>query len=1254
MAFCPAPLLGSTGARWLSELSPTPEFEMPLAYPRLVPHYPTRSPLENVLRLVNPGADAYVTEKYAFDIELLLKGWTESLQKSPADLSALESSLDEAIEGTFLGTADDVPVRTGFGIEVVRRRFPSASSSGRKRLLEGCRAWLANLTSVRTAEFQVIQIEETSSVPLRVKTTIRYELVGTQADGAREERVGRWEMVWIQHRAAWSVEKWAAADETVARVRGPGFEDVTQAAFSGVESYEKQMLHGTDYWRTVLDGACGIDIYGNNGVSVGDYDNDGFDDIYVCQPSGLPNRLYRNLGNGRLEDVTEKAGVGVLDNTACALFADFENRGWQDLLVVCGTGPLFFRNQGDGTFARKHDAFHFARPPQGTFTHAAVADYDGDGRLDVYFCLYSYYLGLDQYHYPAPYFDARNGPPNYLFHNEGNGSFSDRTEASGLGQENDRYSFACAWNSVSESGLPDLYVVNDFGRSNFYRNKGNGTFAAVSHQAGVDDPGAGMSVGWADIDNDGREDVYVANMWSAAGQRVSAQSIFHRNATDDVRRFYRGHAQGNWLYRDQGDGKFANVSKDAGVAMGRWSWCSDFWDFDHDGYPDLYVTNGYISGPGKEADLGSFFWRQVVGNSPDDITPSAEYEHGWNALNELIRSDHSWSGFERNVLFANNHDGTYSEVSGPLNMDLIEDSRSFALSDLDHDGRLEVIVKNRNSPQLRVLRNALEGLGDAIAFELRGTRSNRDAIGAVVTLESGSLRQTRSLQAGSGFLAQHSKVLFFGLGHSKPEVSATIRWPSGQTQQLRNLPVNVRIHVEEGRADFQVRKFAASSAFPVQSEPSPAAAELPEDVATWLIEPLQAPDLTLADAEGTQKQLRELKGSLALLVFWSTAAPGSVETIRRLASRESSLTATGLKIVFINADFGDRRSEAQKLVANLRTSLLSLYATEDALGVYNILKRYMFDRRRDLSLPTSLLLDKSGMIVRIYQGALQPEIVLSDIRAMPASPMDRIRAALPFSGSLHDTIFQRNDFTYGIALFQHGYLEPALASFEQVIAAKPEDAEAYYNLGTLYLRKENLPQARTYLQQAIRLRDAYPEAWNNMGMVAAQEGHAQDAESAFQKSLALRPRFAIALLNLGNLYRRQERFDQAQRYLLQAHDVSPDDPEVNYGLGMFYAQQNLLKEAHQYLSAAVAARPDYPEARNNLGVLAVREKNYSEAEDQFKAGIELAPTYAQSYFNLARLYALQGDKTRARDVLAQLLQREPDNREAHQALEMLR
>src|SRR5262249_41800102 len=150
----------------------------------------------------------------------------------------------------------------------------------------------------------------------------------------------------------------------------------------------------------------------------------------------------------------------------------------------------------------------------------------------------------------------------------------------------------------------------DFGRSNLYRNNGDGSFTAISAEAHVNDVGAGMSACWMDFDNDGRQDIYVSNMWSAAGSRVTSQKFFQARETQEIRENYSRHMRGNWLYRNLGNGKFENASLAAGAPrMGRWAWGSDSWDFDHDGYADLYVANGYISGTDRR-DVSSFFWRQ--------------------------------------------------------------------------------------------------------------------------------------------------------------------------------------------------------------------------------------------------------------------------------------------------------------------------------------------------------------------------------------------------------------------------------------------------------------------------------------------------------------------------------------------------------------------------------------------------------------------------------------------------------------------
>src|SRR5450755_1159521 len=1226
---------------------------LPWADVRLTPSYPTASPLDDLLRRIDPGSDEYVIEGYASELAALLREWSHDLCIAPPAAATVSKFIDLAISSTSFIPVRETDLRPGDRIQALRRTFAPTLLSGRDQCLDGIKKYLNSLGHLEVAHFEIYECAQTGEAPFRLDVKIRYDFVGLHGEQSREERIGSWLMQWSRtDSGAWRIVKWTASEEIATRADGPLFIDITTHALGQTSSYREQMQHGADYWRTVLDGAIGVDVYGNNGVAVGDYDNDGRDDLYVCQPAGLQNRLYRNRGDGTFEDLTEKSGVGVLDFTACALFADFQNRGLQDLLVVGATGPILFLNNGNGTFSIKPDAFRFARPPQGAFTHAAAADYDHDGRLDIYFCLYSYYQGLDQYHYPVPYFDARNGPPNYLFHNDGDGVFRDRTQESGLDVENDRYSFACSWGDCNGDGWPDRYVVNDFGRNNLYRNRGDGTLAAVSTEAHVDEAGAGMSACWLDFDNDGKQDIYAAGMWVAAGMRVFGQSHFHDGEPEKLRELYRRHMAGNSLYRNQGNGTFQNVGMNAGVEMGRWSWSTDAWDFDHDGYPDLYVANGYISGV-EQRDVSSFFWRQVVAKSPSDSSPSPDYERGWSAMNELIRSDATWNGQERNVFLANNRDGTFSDVSGVVGMDFRDDSRAFALADLDGDGRLEIVLKNRNAPQVRILRLAMDGIGNAIVFRLRGHKSNRDAIGAAVTVEVGRLCQTKYLQAGSGFLSQHTKELFFGVGKNHGPVHATIQWPSGLTQAFSGLPVKHRLEMEEGVPDFRSKPFTTSPPSWARAGDTPVADILPSSVGTWLIEPVKAPDFVLPDLAGKLRDLRSFQGSFSLLTFWTTHSPACRDQLQHLGKSRLSLASTGLRIVAINADDPSEPQTIQSFVTRERLPFRVLLATAEVAGIYNIVYRYMFDRHRDLPLPTSFLIDETGNIVKVYQGIFPADSLLRDLASIPGTPEDRARKALPFPGTLYQGTFQRNAFTYGVAFFQRGFLDQAAQSFKQVVAAKPDDPDAYYNLGTLSLQRDSLEEAKKYLEQAVRLRPNYPEAWNNLGMLAAQKGNTGDAIRNFRQSLQLRPSYATALLNLGNVYRRQGNFDESEKLLKRAFDSAPENAEISYNLGMLYARRDQSEHAVLYLEKAISLRPDYSDALNNLGVLFVQARQYPEAETKFKTCIQEAPDFDQAYLNLARLYVILSDKEKARTVLQALLQKQPQHSMARQTLQML-
>jgi len=1249
----------------------------------LHPHYRMPKPLDSLLLLTEPGQDEFVSEKRAAQIEKILGEWSASLLQSPPGLSVIEKCLDANFTAASLTPVETKTVRQGPPIEIRRNTFDHALSRTRQAFLRELLALFRAWPKILTAEFQITRVEDT---PSEVRTAIRYELVAAVPNAHREQRVGYWNLTWkAVAGGAFTVLTWQTQEETQCRSTNRVYADITAAALGGNPSYSAQLQHGSDYWRTILDAACGIDIYGHNGVSLGDIDNDGLDDLYICQPGGLPNRLYRNRGDGTFEDITQASGVGVIENTACALFVDVNNDGRQDLVVVRNNGPLLFLNDGNGKFHQKANAFEFAAPPQGTFTGAAVADYDRDGWLDIYFCLYIYYQGTSQYKYPAPYHDANNGPPNFLMCNNRNGTFRDVTAESGMNQNNTRYSFCCAWNDFNGDGWPDLCVVNDFGRKNLYLNNGNGTFTDVAAEAGVEDIGAGMSGCWFDYDNDGAGDLYIANMWTAAGERITMQEQFKKSSSPAVRALYHKHAMGNSLFSSPSApasanpsltasdsnssipsgraaaGKFADVTDVSQTRIGRWAWSSDSWDFDHDTYSDLYVTNGMVSAPDRGSeDLNSFFWRQVVAKSPDDAKPSHGYEQAWSAINELIRSDRTWSGYERNIFYANNGDGTFSDISAIAGLDFPEDSRAFAVADFDQDGRQEIFLKNRNAPQLRILKNVLPTLPPSIAFRLQGTKSNRDAIGAVIKIETANGVQTRSLQAGSGFLSQHSKEVFFGIGGSSGPVSATILWPSGHVQKLRDLPINHRILViesepgMEGDAPTHVVPFQtrigldqSARAFSLEQPPE----TFPGTAETWLLAPVSAPAFSLASLSGQQQSLSALRGQPVLLNFGAATDERCRQYWFAFDGHYALWSAHGWKLLAIHVE---NEESLRAFTRDYKLSFPILQGSDDVAAVYNIVYRHLFDRHRDLTLPTSFLIDAKGEIVKVYQGSADPLHIEKDFRNIPRTPAERMARALPFQGVTDVEEFGRNYLSYGSVFFQRGYYDEAGDAFQTALRDDPESAEAVYGIGSVLLNQGSNAEAQKYFERALKMRPTYPDtlpnSWNNLGLIAGREGRLDDAVAYFQEALRLSPDHPIALNNLGSAYRQQSQWDEARKTYQRVLALNANDADANYGLGMVYAQQDDTAHAFEHLQQALKARPDYPEALNNLGILYLRTHQRDDAVASFEQAIQVAPDFDQPYLNLARVHLVEGDKQAARTVLKRFLARKPKH---PTALEML-
>lgn len=366
--------------------------------------------------------------------------------------------------------------------------------------------------------------------------------------------------------------------------------DCTNSVLAEVPALDEQFSFGLNYWSERIERSHGMDDSVRNGLSIGDVNGDGRQDIYVCQGPGLPNRLLVQSSDGRLKDVSKDAGVDILDQTSSSLLLDLDNDGDQDLAIATTSGIVIFENNSKGEFKIRTRLGVKHCDPQSL----SAADFDQDGFLDIFLCVYrpdrAGRKGDFVFH------DATTGGKNRLYRNElksSNWKFEDVTAEVGLDVGATRYSLASAWEDFDGDGDQDLYVANDYGRNFLYRNDG-GKFTDATNEAGLSDTGFGMSVGWGDANRDGVPDLYIGNMFSSAGSRITRQARFQENSSGQQKALYQRMAQGNSLFLGSPD-RFVDVSRAAKVQMGRWAWSSIFADLNNDGWEDLLVANGYIT-----------------------------------------------------------------------------------------------------------------------------------------------------------------------------------------------------------------------------------------------------------------------------------------------------------------------------------------------------------------------------------------------------------------------------------------------------------------------------------------------------------------------------------------------------------------------------------------------------------------------------------------------------------------------------------
>lgn len=506
------------------------------------------------------------------------------------------------------------------------------------------------------------------------------------------------------------------------------------------------------------------------GVAIGDYDGDGRPDLFVVSKTESC-RLFRNLGDWKFEDVTDKAGVG--DSGAAAkiwkqgaTFADVNNDGRLDLyLCRFGAPNLLYINQGDGTFKEQAAAYGLA--VSDACLMAVFGDYDRDGWLDVFVQTNV----LDAATHPE-------GQRDYLFHNNRDGTFTDVTARAGIAPVPSHGNSALWWD-FDHDGWPDLYVANDFSVADaLFRNNHDGTFTNVIARTAPVVPYSSMGSDLGDVDNDGRLDLYVTDM-------AATTHLKDQRTMAETRARLRPPADGaaevpqfpvSALLLNTGSGRFLEAARLAGLEATDWTWSPRWEDFDNDGRVDLHVTNGMY----REIHNQDLIGRRAMAG---DLTTAMQ----------AVRNSPKLA--ETNIAFRNLGGLRFENVSAAWGLADTGVSFGSATGDLDGDGDLDLLYCNYQAgPTL--LRNDSDS-GHRFVCALRGTRSNRFGIGALVTIETAAGTQVRQIALGRGFMASSEPIAHFGLGDETTVRRLTVTWPSGAVQTFENLAADQRLTITE-------------------------------------------------------------------------------------------------------------------------------------------------------------------------------------------------------------------------------------------------------------------------------------------------------------------------------------------------------------------------------------------------------------------------------------------------------------------------
>ncbi len=614
------------------------------------------------------------------------------------------------------------------------------------------------------------------------------------------------------------------------------------------------------------------------------------------------------------------------------------------------------------------------------------------------------------------------------------------------------------------------------------------------------------------------------------------------------------------------------------------------------------------------------------------------------------------------MLYLNLGEGRFLDLSGVAGLDFPQDGRSFALLDLDADGDQDILLKNRNAPQLRLLRNEVPTGNHSIALRLVGRpeagsgayRTSRDAVGAGVTLETAQGKRTKHVTLGSGFLSESSRDLLFGLGSQTQPSRATVRWPDGRVETLEGLPSDHRITIVEGEG-----RFAAVAFRPRNGDQRVCAAQQPLPPASpregiALLSPVTPPPFSLPDLKGKPVTEKDLAGRPTVINFWATWCAPCQEEMKAWKEHYASIQAAGGELIAISVDEAQDAAKVAQFVQERGLAFPVIQADAETLQRYNIFYRQLFERRSDLQIPTTFLLDSSGRVVKLYRGIVPVPVLLADLRNAATAPDKIFASALPYSGRRLAGKPFRDYYHLGAAFYERGFLKDAAAYLELAVATNPQDAESWDNLGVVSAKEGDLVGARTAFEKAIEIQHDYAAGYLNLGVALLRSGEPAKAEEALARAAELDPYDPEKLLHYSTVLAGNGKGAQAIPVLRRYLEMQPDDYEAYTELGVLEAQGGNLVRATEEFQRAIELKSDYPDAYRNLGLAYLGQEMPFRAAEALERAVALNPQDAAACFGLADAYLRLGKQPDAEKMLERVLELEPNHPQAGKALQQLR